>query len=248
MSKIKETPLFVGKAPLLIAHRGYTPVAPENSLASFEAAARRGYWAIETDVHQTLDGVLVCCHNFSLKRMFGADMRIEEHTLSELSGLKMICGNNVDTTAPELLRLPLFSEYLDICESGGCVPFIETKGEVVGRVIEELRRRDIIDRSVLSSANFEHIEEARRLSGEIFIHHIFTTDELLCRIAQLGYGGVSFNYPVLDEAPADIADRAHALGVRICLRAGDTPENVRRMMAMGLDYIPTNCTTPADID
>ena len=74
--EVKYNPLFDRKKPLLLAHRGFTPVAPENSLVSFRAAAARGYWAIETDVHRTLDGILVCCHNFSLKKMYGADVKI----------------------------------------------------------------------------------------------------------------------------------------------------------------------------
>ena len=51
--EVKYNPLFDRKKPLLRAHRGFTPVAPENSLVSFRAAAARGYWAIETDVPHT---------------------------------------------------------------------------------------------------------------------------------------------------------------------------------------------------
>ena len=47
--------LFGEERPIFMAHRGFTPVAPENSIVSFEAAAERGYWAIETDVHETLE-------------------------------------------------------------------------------------------------------------------------------------------------------------------------------------------------
>ena len=44
--------------PRLIAHRGFTPLAPENSLFAFEVAGRLGFWAIESDVHETRDGLL----------------------------------------------------------------------------------------------------------------------------------------------------------------------------------------------
>ena len=120
--------LFGNEKPIFMAHRGYTPIAPENSIVSFEAAAERGYWAIETDVHETLDGVLVCCHNFSLSKMYGVKMKIEEHNFAELQSLQIVTGNNVEKYTKEELRLPLFDEYLEICKKSGCVPFIETLG------------------------------------------------------------------------------------------------------------------------
>ena len=42
-----------------ISHRGFTPLAPENSLPSFYYAGLLGQWAIETDVHMTRDGEIV---------------------------------------------------------------------------------------------------------------------------------------------------------------------------------------------
>ena len=54
----------------LIAHRGYAIHAPQNSAEAFEAAGRLGFWAIETDVRRTLDGVLVCCHDATVDSMF----------------------------------------------------------------------------------------------------------------------------------------------------------------------------------
>ena len=77
-----ETPLFLG-------HRGFTPVAPENSLPSFEAAGKRGFWAIETDVRLTRDGVMVCCHNATTAARFDADLTVSECTYAELLKLTM---------------------------------------------------------------------------------------------------------------------------------------------------------------
>lgn len=236
--------LFGEKKPIFIAHRGFSPIAPENSLVAFEEAAKRKYWAIETDVRETLDGVLVCCHNSSLSKMYGSKMKIEEHTLSELSELQITAGNNVELYAKEQLRLPLFDEYLQICKKSGCVPFIETKGEVVGKTLKAVENFGLTEGAVLSSANFEHIKEARSLSKIIFIHHIFSSPEEMEIIANLGYGGLSYNYPILDEVPDGLIELTHEHGVRLCLRAGNTKETVERMMNMGLDYIPTNCTTP----
>ena len=239
----RENKLFCGKKPLLIAHRGYTPVAPENTLVSFLAAAERGFWAIETDVHRTLDGVLVCCHNFSVEKMYGVPQMIAETPYGELKQLRICRGNGLENYSADELRMPLFTEYLDICASHGCVPFIETKGDVVEEVLHTVEKRGLTDTAVLSSARFAHIEEARRLS-DIFVHHIFSTPELMCKISEMGNGGLSYNYPNLDDVPSGLIEQTHAMGVKVCLRAGDSEETLARMIEMGLDYIPTNRTLP----
>ncbi len=226
--------------PRLIAHRGCLSLAPENSLPAFEEAAKRGFWAIETDVRVTKDARLVCCHDATLKKMFGVNQRIADLTLDELQKLRFTRGNGLGDYPDARLRMPLFSEYLEICKGGGCVPFIEIKDDVTGRVLGLARDHGMEDGAVISSARFAHVEEARRLSKKVFIHHIFSDAEHMKKLAALGYAGLSYNHKELDAVPAGLVEATHEAGVRVCLRAGDTREAVLKMLAMGLDYIPTN--------
>lgn len=237
--------LFEGKKPLFIAHRGFTPVAPENSLISFAEAAKRKYWAIETDVHSTKDGVLVCCHDSSLLRTYGVDVVIEETKYEELNKYYINSGNNVEKYDADMLRIPLFEEYLTICKENNCVPFIETKGKVVPQVLDIVEKMGLTERSVLSSCDFEHIVKARSLSN-IFVHHIFSDFDKCLEISKMGNGGLSYNYPDLDDLPDGLIEETHKAGVKVCLRAGDNEETVQRMIKLGLDYIPTNCTEPKE--
>jgi len=234
--------------PFLIAHRGCQSLAPENTVASFVCAARLGLDAIETDVQISADGVLVCVHDASLKRMFGIDRKVSEMTLADLRTLVPVKGNGRNSWPKEMLRIPTFAEYLDVCQEYDKVPFIETKGDVavVKPVLDEVRRRGLSKIAVLSSVSFDHIREARRLDKEIFVHHIFSKLELLDELAAIGNAGLSYNFTSPDDAPAGIVGRVHAKGVKMCLRAGDTPESVAMMRAMGLDYIPTNVTIPVE--
>lgn len=233
-------------APFLIAHRGCQSLAPENTLAAFVCAARLGLDAIETDVRLSKDGVLVCAHDASLKRMFGVEKKISDLTADELREFVPTNGNCISTWPKEMLRIPTFAEYLDVCEKYGKVPFIETKGNVavVKPILDEVRRRGLSKTAVLSSIPFDHIREARRLDKEIFIHHIFSSQELLDELSAMGNAGLSYDYKDLATVPEGLVERVHAKGVKMCLRAGDTPETVAKMMAMGLDYIPTNVTVP----
>ena len=232
----------------LIAHRGCQSLAPENTVASFVCAARLGLDAIETDVRLASDGALVCVHDDTLKRVFGIDRKVEEMSLAELRELVPAKGKGLKSWPKEALRIPTFAEYLDVCERYDKVPFIETKGSVavVKPVLDEVRRRGLTKVAVLSSIPFDHIREARRLDKEIFVHHIFSEPGLLDELAAMGNAGLSYNYKDLAAVPEGLVGRVHAKGVKMCLRAGDTPEAVAKMCALGLDYIPTNVTGPMD--
>ena len=246
--------------PFLIAHRGCQSLAPENTVASFICAARLGLDAIETDVRFSADGALVCVHDDTLKRMFGIEREVSSMSLEELRKLIPVKGkdkgkdkrkikvNGLESWPKEMLRIPTFAEYLDVCERYDKVPFIETKGDVavVKPVLDEVRRRGLAKVAVLSAISFDHIREARRLDKEIFVHHIFSEPELLDELAAMGNAGLAYNYKNLAEVPEGLVGRVHAKGVKMCLRAGDTPEAVARMRELGLDYIPTNVTVPLD--
>lgn len=101
------------------AHRGlWTQRYPENSLAAFELAARGGF-GIELDVRLTKDLKIVVFHDNDLKRMCGIDKRVDELTLAELKGLRLLGTNQQIPTLWEVLRLV-----------DGRVPLlIEIKGE-----------------------------------------------------------------------------------------------------------------------
>ncbi|MBQ3506017.1 MAG: hypothetical protein IJA89_04500 [Clostridia bacterium] len=70
--------------PRLCAHRGFNTVAPENSMPAFGAAVSLGAQEIEFDVWETLDGVLVSCHDATLERVSDGNGLIYEKTYEEL--------------------------------------------------------------------------------------------------------------------------------------------------------------------
>ncbi len=73
--------------PWLVAHRGGSLLAPENTLAAFDRAAGLGADTIETDVRLTRDGAVVVFHDDDTARLLGVPGTIEERTLSELRRL-----------------------------------------------------------------------------------------------------------------------------------------------------------------
>lgn len=75
------------KRPLIVAHRGASGEAPENTISSFSLALQQGADAVEFDIHQTADGKLIVMHDESLERTTNGQGMILETKLSELKGL-----------------------------------------------------------------------------------------------------------------------------------------------------------------
>ena len=225
-----------------ISHRGFTPLAPENSIAGFEYAGLLSQWAIETDVRMTRDGKLVCCHDADVSRMFGADGLVAEMTWADLAGLRFCQGNRLDCLEDDRCRMPLFSEYLAVCKRYACVPFIEAKIPDVKHVLQAVKAAGFeAGGVVMSSVTKEWLLETRKHAKDMFVHWIFAREAELEDFASLGNAGVSLNMPDAFSCTKDTIEAIHGMGLKICLRAGDSVQTVTHMRELGLDYIPTNC-------
>ncbi|HTN52183.1 MAG TPA: glycerophosphodiester phosphodiesterase [Anaeromyxobacter sp.] len=73
--------------PWLVAHRGGSLLAPENTLPAFDRAAALGADALEIDVRRTADGAVVVFHDEETARLTGAPGTIEARTLAEVKAL-----------------------------------------------------------------------------------------------------------------------------------------------------------------
>ncbi len=229
--------------PKLIAHRGLATNVPANSIPSFQAAGKMRFWAIETDVHKSKDGVLVCNHDATVDAMYDGVGRIADMTYDELMKLRLRVDSRHNSWSGDLLHMPSFDEYLAICKKYDAIPFIETKTDDIADVIEAACRYFKEEDVVISSSAELHLQAARQISDKVFIHHIFSDRDTVARLSLLGNSGVSFNYPDYKAFPRILLEEAHAVGVEVCLRAGDSVEAVCDMIHMGLDYVPTNCIT-----
>lgn len=84
----------------MVAHRGYSSVAPENSTYAFQAAANADFKHIELDLRrckEKADGSAdwVVCHDETLKRLCGVDKAVSSMTVSEIQKYHYISGNNI---------------------------------------------------------------------------------------------------------------------------------------------------------
>jgi glycerophosphoryl diester phosphodiesterase len=114
--------------PKIIGHRGASHIAPENTMASFEAALKLGVDGIETDVQETKDGQLVLCHDELLNRTTNGKGLIKDYTLKEL---KELSAGAWFSKEYENERIPLLEELLDILKNRDILINIEIKSGVL---------------------------------------------------------------------------------------------------------------------
>lgn len=92
----------------LVAHRGYSGIAPENTLAAFAEALDRGYRHIEFDVQLTKDGVPVIIHDVTLDRTTNGSGAIKDYTIDEIKKLdagSWFDARFKDQSVPSLLEV-----------------------------------------------------------------------------------------------------------------------------------------------
>ncbi|NJL18973.1 MAG: hypothetical protein HC901_01285 [Bdellovibrionaceae bacterium] len=87
-------------APRLIAHRGASHQAPENTLPAFRMAWQEEADGIETDIHLTRDGRLACIHDADTQRITGTNLVVAESTFTELQALDAGSWKGPQWTAP----------------------------------------------------------------------------------------------------------------------------------------------------
>lgn len=125
-----------------ISHRGESIDAPENTASAFRLAMDRDTDGMETDIHLTSDGVLVCCHDSDTKRTCNGESRIIEQTsLRELETLDASNGK----TNYHGERIPTFTESLRILKPGKLyyVEIKENDPRVISAMIAEINKAGI---------------------------------------------------------------------------------------------------------
>jgi glycerophosphoryl diester phosphodiesterase len=134
--------------PMIVAHRGSSAQAPENTLPAFQLAWKQGADAIETDLQLTKDGHIVCFHDKDTKRVNGQQLAIADATLEELRQLDMggiqpqDCGRALRAWSSDQYkgtRIPTIAEVFATVPAGKKI-FIEIKcgPEIIDPLLREL--------------------------------------------------------------------------------------------------------------
>lgn len=105
---------MTGVRPSVIAHRGASAEAPENSLGAFDLGIELGADAIELDVQMTADGALPVIHDPTLDRTTDASGRIGGLTAEQVAGARLSNGEPVPGLEETLRRYPGVEITVDV--------------------------------------------------------------------------------------------------------------------------------------
>lgn len=241
--------------PLVIGHRGYNQIAPENTLPSFKLAKMAGADLVELDYHHTKDGVPVVIHDGELDRTTDARARwggekipVASKTLDELRVLD--AGEWFDARSA-VTRLSSLAEALDFIQDGN-VTLIERKAGDAATCVKLLRDRNLINRVVVQSFDWSylkdfHQQEPRQAlaalgppwsrGGKKLTDTEKQLDQFwLDEIKTLGAKVAVWNQQITREA----VDYAHKQGLKVWVYTVNDPAVANKMLDLGADGIITD--------
>lgn len=157
---------------LVLAHRGNSRAAPENTLPAFESALKLGVDLVELDYHHSADGVPVVFHDDELDRCTDARALWGGQKIL-LTGQNWadLCQLDAGRWYGESFRGTRLSRLEDalrlICPRAGCM--IERKGGDAETLVALLERLGYVDRCVVTAFDWEFLIRCRSLSSEVLL-------------------------------------------------------------------------------
>lgn len=226
--------LHLRPRPLIVAHRGASGYALENSLDAFRKAVEQNADMIELDVFTLKDGNVVCFHDSSLKRLTGVAGNIADYTLAELNQLTLSDGS----------RIPLLSDALRVMDKQLRLN-VELKGpgtaEPTYRILQEFIANEGWKMSDFHISSFRH-DELRIMRGlndhiEIGILPHGSPLEALNVGKEVGAHSINAYHGSLN--PASVAE-IHKAGFKIYAWTVNSHTDIRRLLNLGIDGFITN--------
>lgn len=230
----------------LIAHRGLSAAAPENTLPAIQLAAGYGMDGCEFDVFPTADGVWVLQHDATVDRMTDGTGTISQMTYAEISALTVDAGNNVELY-PDLGVCTL-SEALDLCAEADITPYIEIKGgnwSQLDDLVDLIRQKGLLERAVILSYGYDILQYLRTGGNVIDLYWLVSrVDDRAIDLAKaLPNTGLDFWLSDEGNTPQAIA-RAQAERLPLIAWVADTQAAVNRLADMNVTQVTTNRIVP----
>jgi len=232
----------------IVAHRGASHDAPENTLAAFRLGWQQLADADELDVQLTRDGRLIVIHDLTAKRTAGVDRPVAQMTFDDLRQLDAGSWKGPQWKGE---RLPALDEVLATVPEGRRL-FVEIKGspEAVPEVERIVRAAGTPpQRIAIIGFTYETVKLAKARMPQLKVYWIASAktkdrqpppavDTLIARAKAAGLDGLDlhFEFPIDREFVAQV----HAAGLELHVWTVDDPAVARRLAAAGVNGITTN--------
>jgi glycerophosphoryl diester phosphodiesterase len=239
------------KPPVAIAHRGSRLLWPENTMDAFSGAVALGYRHLETDLHLTRDGVLVCIHDHTLDRTTDGTGPVGDLTFAELAKLDAGYRHHDAEGAVHRgkgIRVPSLEEAVLAFPDVSFVVDLKTEN-LVGPLYDLIERIGLHDRLIVGSFSDRRLDEFRAVAGS---RVATSTGAALSRswviASRMGRGvrceALALQLPrtsrgvrVIDRR---LVDSAHGLGLQVHVWTVNKPDEMAELLDLGVDGIITD--------
>lgn len=221
----------------IIAHRGASADAPENTMAAFELALRQGAQMIEFDVRPTRDDAIVVFHDDTTERWNGRAETVGALTLAELQAIDLR-GE----------RAPILDEVCAWARETGLLLNVEIKvAGIEAAVARTIHKHGIGEQVIISSFDPVALRAMREVAPELARAALTDSSAMppvddttwpLGTLAQLGARAwhPSWRLPPLEMLIPDVRQAGYAVNVWTV----DDPAIMRRLLALEVEGIMTN--------
>jgi glycerophosphoryl diester phosphodiesterase len=243
--------------PLIIAHRGSSAIAPENTFAAFRQAIKDGADGIEFDVRLARDQMPVVIHDATLQRTAGLSGRVSSYTSAELG--KIDVGSWFNKKHPSKARrefsaerVPVLTDLLDLMRQNTGMIYLEMKcskktcDALVDSIASIIGESDLLPRIVVKSFNLEALERLRKKLPDAHIAVLFSPkitnfikprNRLVTKALELQANEISLHYTL---ATPNAVREAENYGFPVTIWTADHPAWVKRAETLGIHAIVTN--------
>jgi len=241
----KRVSYWRGRFPVLVvAHRGFSGAAPENTLAAFRQAIEIGSDMIELDIQLSKDGRIVVMHDETLERTTNGRGKVVDHTLKELK--KLDAGS---CFGPEFSgeRIPTLQEVLDLAK-GRVLVNIEIKNPTHGQYpitdladksFQAVKKAGMLDRVIFSSFNPVSLEHIQKIESRAWVALLFHRP--WNSFLEMTRGK---EYEVLNlrniHLTKEKISQVHKEGMKVNVYTVNTEEELEQFVRWGADGIITN--------
>ncbi|GIP40369.1 glycerophosphoryl diester phosphodiesterase [Paenibacillus sp. J31TS4] len=221
--------------PLVIAHRGASSEAPENTLVAMRIGIEQGCEGIEFDIHLTKDNQIVVCHDAKVDRTTNGTGAIRDMTLEELRQLdagswfdEKFAGEKVPTLE-EVFALAPADMLLNI-------ELKESYGGAIEPVLAELiRRHNRLDSVVVSSFFHKTLARLREIDPEIKVGALYAHDFLSHRQFAESYPiPLTSLHPGYKYIPCEDIRESVAAGFKVYVWTVNHREDMEKLAACGV--------------
>jgi len=213
----------------VVGHRGFNAVAPENTIASFEAAAAVGTDYMETDIRQTKDGELILMHDSKVDRTTNGTGLVRDLTLAEIRKLDAGKGQKVPTLREALLWAKEKGVRIDIDHKDGPV-------EDIARVVKET---GMVKRVVIEGPRDRLKRFAELLPGVDTMPKVDSVADIRVACELLHTTVIRLSLEQLAQAEAVAAVHQCGARVSVTILANEEEEDIRRAIEQGGELIET---------